>query len=51
MIWQTVPLKELLTQDVQNGYSPVCQEAFSGREVLSLGALKLRGACAWLFQQ
>lgn len=34
-----VKLKDVISTKIQNGYSPLCQEDFSGAWVLSLGAL------------
>ena len=34
-----VKLKDVISTNVQNGYSPLCQEDSSGVWVLSLGAL------------
>ncbi len=39
MSWHKVKLKTLLSQPVQNGYSPVCPEEPNGKWVLGLGAL------------
>ena len=39
MTWKKIKLKKLITQPIQNGYSPLCQETPSGRWVLGLGAL------------
>jgi type I restriction enzyme S subunit len=43
MTWKKVKLKTLLSQPVQNGYSPVCPETPNGRWVLGLGALNGSG--------
>jgi type I restriction enzyme S subunit len=43
MTWPKVQLKTLLTQPVQNGYSPICPETPNGKWVLSLGALNGSG--------
>lgn len=43
MTWRKMKLKELLTQPVQNGYSPICSETPNGRWVLGLGALNGSG--------
>ncbi|WP_305801590.1 hypothetical protein, partial [Thiolapillus sp.] len=39
MSWHKVKLKTLLSQPVQNGYSPVCPEEPNGKWILGLGAL------------
>jgi len=39
MSWARVKLKTLLSQQVQNGYSPVCPDEPNGKWVLGLGAL------------
>jgi type I restriction enzyme S subunit len=39
MTWKRVKLKELLSQPVQNGYSPVCPKTPNGKWILGLGAL------------
>ena len=39
MSWARVKLKTLLSQQVQNGYSPVCPDKPNGKWVLGLGAL------------
>lgn len=36
---RVVKLKDVISTKIQNGYSPLCQEDFSGAWVLSLGAL------------
>lgn len=36
---RAVKLKDVISTKIQNGYSPLCQEDFSGAWVLSLGAL------------
>ena len=36
---RAVKLKDIISTKIQNGYSPLCQEDFSGAWVLSLGAL------------
>ncbi len=43
MTWKRVKLKSLLSQPVQNGYSPVCSERPNGKWVLGLGALNGSG--------
>jgi len=43
MSWSKVKLKTLLSQSVQNGYSPVCSETPNGKWVLGLGALTESG--------
>ncbi|HFD86831.1 MAG TPA: restriction endonuclease subunit S [Gammaproteobacteria bacterium] len=43
MSWHKVKLKTLLSQPVQNGYSPVCPEEPNGKWVLGLGALSGSG--------
>lgn len=40
---KVVPLKNLLTKPVRNGYSPVCSDTESGNWVLGLGALNGNG--------
>jgi type I restriction enzyme S subunit len=40
---KAVPLKELLTEPVKNGYSPVCVDEPTGKWVLGLGALDGNG--------
>ncbi len=37
--WEVVRLKELLSKDIQNGYSPICPEETTGHWILSLGSL------------
>ena len=39
MTWKRVKLKTLLSQPVQNGYSPIFPETPSGKWILGLGAL------------
>jgi len=41
--WRKVKLKTLLSQPVQNGYSPVCPDEPNGKWVLGLGALSDTG--------
>lgn len=43
MTWTKVKLKALLSQSVQNGYSPVCPEIPNGKWILGLGALSDTG--------
>lgn len=43
MMWEKVKLKELLSQPIQSGYSPVCQKTPNGKWVLGLGALNGSG--------
>ncbi|WP_432822185.1 restriction endonuclease subunit S [Trichloromonas sp.] len=43
MTWPRVKLKTLLTQPVQNGYSPICPDAPNGKWILALGALNGSG--------
>ncbi|MDF9408819.1 restriction endonuclease subunit S [Pelotomaculum isophthalicicum JI] len=39
MTWEKIKLKKILSQPIQNGYSPVCPEAPNGKWILGLGAL------------
>lgn len=39
MTWKKIKLKKLLSQPIQNGYSPVCPETPNGKWILGLGAL------------
>lgn len=41
--WENVKLKNLVTQDIKNGYSPNCPEETNGRWILSLGNLSENG--------
>jgi len=41
--WKILPLKELLSEGVKNGYSPVCGDEPTGRWILSLGAVSQNG--------
>ena len=43
MSWHKVKLKTLLSQPVQNGYSPVCPDEPNGKWVLGLGELSGSG--------
>lgn len=43
MTWKRVKLKTLLSQPVQNGYSPICPETPNGKWILGLGALNGSG--------
>lgn len=43
MMWKKVKLKTLLSQPVQNGYSPICPETPNGKWILGLGALNGSG--------
>lgn len=39
MTWQRVKLQTLLSQPIQNGYSPICPDTPNGKWILALGAL------------
>ena len=39
MNWSTSPLKNLLEQEIKNGYSPVCGTEVTGKWILGLGAV------------
>lgn len=41
--WKNVKLKNLVTQDIKNGYSPNCPEESNGSWILSLGNLSENG--------
>ena len=37
--WSNTELKNLISKDIQNGYSPLCPELENGSWILGLGAL------------
>ena len=41
--WKNLKLKKLLTQDIKNGYSPICPDDPNGSWILSLGNLTENG--------
>lgn len=41
--WKQATLKQLITKDIKNGYSPNCPEAANGHWILSLGNLTENG--------
>ncbi|BAY65217.1 restriction modification system DNA specificity domain protein [Calothrix brevissima NIES-22] len=41
--WKLIELKQLLSQSIQNGYSPVCPNEVTGHWILSLGAVSPDG--------